>query len=118
MAHKPKIKQPGVHATHVGEPGGVMGEVPSVTYEDDPAPTATEVIEATQPSCMNGCPHFWPAPEETGKYLGFCRRFPPVPLANTRWHAMHPPINHPVKGMPDPPICGEHPTFGYEKRKK
>ena len=67
------------------------------------------------PSCMNGCPHFFPTPEAQGKYMGLCRRYPPVPSATARYFAWPVFINHPVRGFPKYPICGEHPVFQHRK---
>ncbi|MEE9366712.1 MAG: hypothetical protein V3W44_08505 [Dehalococcoidales bacterium] len=77
------------------------------TAAESPPPDSNPFDEAL-PSCESGCPHFQPVPEAGGKFLGHCRRYPPVSIA--RWLSQFTIINHPLKHEP-PPICGEHPAF-------
>ncbi len=82
---------------------------------DSPPDLAEQIERDMTPSCMNGCPHFFPIPEAQGKYMGLCRRFPPVPSATARYFAWPVFINNPVRGFPKYPICGEHPVFQHRK---
>lgn len=85
-------------------------ETASKEYAVSEAQAIAEAIaaEGVPPSCMNGCPHFEPVPTAGGKFLGYCRRYPPIAIA--RHYSQFTIINHPLE-HDSPPICGEHPSF-------
>ena len=71
------------------DPEPTPAEVPASDGLEHWAPQpeqAGTMMEQTQqdtiPSCMNGCPHFFAVSQDGAKYLGLCRRFPPVPLSD------------------------------------
>ncbi len=111
----PQPEKPGEETAAQGQgPGDIDTGYPEAVSGNIEAEKALDELRAgddATPSCMNGCPHFFAVRQDGAKYLGLCRRFPPVPLANARWFSSHTVINHPVKGFPKHPICGEHPIF-------
>ena len=97
---------------------GSAGKYPEAVSGNIEAEKALDELRAKEdsaPSCMNGCPHFFPTPKAGGKYMGLCRRYPPVPSGNARFFTWPVVINHPVSGFPQYPICGEHPIFQQEQ---